>query len=768
MKRETELIFTRPGETNLNHLRVAEIGLLKFHLGIAGKTSKTYFPPGVPPAQGNDGGTDKFHFAPEKETLTLTYEIDDPLAGIDVAKLELFARFKEQPLWTLDLVAAGPDWISHGKHTVKWDGRIVKPDAPQAGTAKDGGMEHDLTKYAADPKVNEKAFRDGYVTLEHTPYRLKLTVADKGEARVATAWTYFQILAKKLELSLGDKKAIPKGPTGKPDLNLEVYNDTDPDALNGALPAEGARKKIFLRSNIFKNSNGQLHTHADYEAYKNLWGGGPKIPIFVKLWLRDSADQAVEAPKALGGVKFLWDAEDVAENQGSVHSTHHAKAKTFVESTVNYYTDNTHAHNQGSDGKPKQPKGDNCHVDRGGKRGDDAAAFFPKQTGYKPQDTLKDREFPFKVEPCKTRKWAAVSEGWGTGALAGKSGVVFQPSRMAGDAYKVTVHLAWDRKLDSADKEVLSLDLVDDPPLKIDATLKKSTGTFEIWRRLNFVRYMKKKAGVTPNFPVATFQGYYQQAYIQMKYTAGAAENMEKAAYDQKVTDAVNAKKAAEWWVEHMISPVASQYDAGNHALDFNNWVAFKNAVKTAKGWSNAELNTWLGTVLNTAAKYNAYCDGVASSLLTTVCESYMHADDGVNLFQFNEHYNLATQPGGSTLNGFAPGAAVGPHKAETTNPQCLFVLCAGPTNYNGTNNRAEQTVAHEIGHCMFLAHAPVQTATDEANRHDTDVHDVDFNNCTMSYNYDAERKFCGFCLFRLRGWDRDVLKNTAAQNKKP
>jgi hypothetical protein len=66
------------------------------------------------------------------------------------------------------------------------------------------------------------------------------------------------------------------------------------------------------------------------------------------------------------------------------------------------------------------------------------------------------------------------------------------------------------------------------------------------------------------------------------------------------------------------------------------------------------------------------------------------------------------------------------------------------------------------------MAHAPVQTATDEANRHDVNVHDKDFNNCTMSYNYDAERKFCGFCLFRLRGWDRDKLKNEAAQNKKP
>ena len=123
---------------------------------------------------------------------------------------------------------------------------------------------------------------------------------------------------------------------------------------------------------------------------------------------------------------------------------------------------------------------------------------------------------------------------------------------------------------------------------------------------------------------------------------------------------------------------------------------------------------------------------------------------------------------GGTTLNGFAPGAAVGPHKGDPTNSQCFFVLCAGPTNYNGTHNKAEQTVAHEIGHCLFMAHAPVQTATDIANKHDRAVHDKDFNNCLMSYNYDAERKWCGFCILRLRGWDRGKLKNDASKNKKP
>jgi hypothetical protein len=94
-------------------------------------------------------------------------------------------------------------------------------------------------------------------------------------------------------------------------------------------------------------------------------------------------------------------------------------------------------------------------------------------------------------------------------------------------------------------------------------------------------------------------------------------------------------------------------------------------------------------------------------------------------------------------------------------------VLCAGPTNYDGSDNTPAQTVTHEIGHCLFMAHAPVQTATDEANKHDVTVHDKNFNNCTMSYNYDAERKWCGFCILRLRGWDRNHLQNDGAFNKK-
>jgi hypothetical protein len=752
----------------LNHIRVPEFWIVKLNIALGAKCSKSYLTSDAP-NQGASSGTGDFHFAPENESPSIDYEIDDPFGMIASAKLEVFTRFRDQALWTVNLKKIGEDTYTHGKHTLKWDGRLVKnPDQAQAGTESDGAVGHDLT--ALDPdKTSQPDFPDGYFTLQYTPYKLKLTVSDQDDVEAAgtirVAWTYFQILLKKLELELGPEKSLPKAAAGKPDLDLQVYKDTDPESLNGKLPAAAAAQasKVILTSNIFKNSNAQMHDRTDFQAYQTLWGDGPNIPVFAKAWIADSGDNAVECPKALGKVKFLWDAQDVPESSGSVYAGHYAEAKTFIDNGVNYDKDTT------------KPKGDNCHKDRGGKRGDAAKACFPEQKGYgygyggnfdgdPQQDTLQDRQFPFKVEACQVRKWSSYSYAWTKGVLKSKTGVLFQPCRMGGDAYKVSVYLAYDRKCEGAKESIILDSDPGDPLTKTNPILKAATGIFEMWRRLNFVKYMKKHATVTPTFHVNTFQNYYKQAYVKVDYSGGDPVVMAKADFDSAAATVINAEN---WYTKLMYS-TGSQYDAGDHGLDFLTWAAWKTAVQTAKGWSNANLATFLGTVLNTEAKYNAFCSNIAASDLSTVCESFMDPADGINLFQFNEHYNLATSVGGQTLNGFAPGAAVGPKKTDPTNTQCLFVLCAGTGNYGGDSNTPEQTVTHEIGHCLFMAHAPVQTATDIANKHDATVHDKNFNNCTMSYHYDAERKWCGFCLFRLRGWDRAQLKNDAVQNKKP
>ncbi len=74
-----------------------------------------------------------------------------------------------------------------------------------------------------------------------------------------------------------------------------------------------------------------------------------------------------------------------------------------------------------------------------------------------------------------------------------------------------------------------------------------------------------------------------------------------------------------------------------------------------------------------------------------------------------------------------------------------------------------QQTTTHEVGHICFLPHAPTAGGFVDT-LHDNAAH---WNNCTMSYNYDRERKFCGLCLLRMRGWDQAGLKKDRASNKK-
>ncbi len=65
-----------------------------------------------------------------------------------------------------------------------------------------------------------------------------------------------------------------------------------------------------------------------------------------------------------------------------------------------------------------------------------------------------------------------------------------------------------------------------------------------------------------------------------------------------------------------------------------------------------------------------------------------------------------------------------------------------------------ETTAAHELGHCLFLAHAP----GGNVGNADPHGHDAAMANCLMGYHATAT-DFCGFCLLRLRGWKRAPLR---------
>ena len=692
MRRTARVARTAYDLTHVNRLHVPQFGVVKLFLKAGGKISKSYLLETAPKVKPEAGATDDMHFAPEKETVKITYEIDDWSGVITKATLELFYRGSTTAAWKKELTE---EEYTHGEHALDWKGEIAK----------------------------SAEFPEELITVEHSPYKLKLTLEGDGYGYSAAAWTHFHVLVHSIELQLGSKETLSA-----------ARDKTLWDKIKGggsekdAIPAGSAVKKIELVSNIFSIGSDKADNTA-YTQYETLWGDGPNIPVFATLYVRNSTDAKEDVPKAIGKVRLLWNWEDVAEDL----SIHFTQAKEYLTATLNYYKQSS------------KPKGDNCHKDRGGKRGSTTKLVFPAQAGYAPADTLTAGAFPFKVEQCGTRKWSSYCETWPTGKLKGMGGVMFQPSRMAGDAYKIHAYFPHNRKIDGKD----DLDAEDDKIL--EHAVKVSTGTFQVWRELHIVKYLQKKSTI-PAINLVTVADYYSKAYVKVEdKTGGPSSPM--ADYDTKLRAALNTESAAR----KAAVMTGDQGTITESGIKYRSYADFKTEFQARTGKTNPQLATWLtANNLDTVGKYENFLEAIADTVVIKACNPYFSASEGINVFQFNLYWEA---DGGleSSTNGFASTSF-----ANCTRNKAGYLQSR--VNYGvGSQNNMQQTTTHEIGHICFLPHAPTAGGYVEG-LHDNKSH---WNNCTMSYNYDRERKFCGLCLLRMRGWDQGALDKDRAKNKK-
>jgi len=777
MKRTARVARTAYDLTHLNKLRVPDFWIVSLNLvAPKGSSSKCYLTPDAPQA-GAGGGADTFHFVPEKETIQLNYELDDRFAVIQSLKLELFRRFHEPPLWTIDLAKLGPDALRHGKHTLKFDGRVSKdPAAGQVGTQSDQGMGQDLTKLDADGTIVAD-FPDGYITIEHSPYKLRLTASDgESPATVRTAWTYFHILVKQLLIELGPVEAMPTNGVTAPrqKLDKDLYNTIKA----AGLPAAGAAAlQVKLVSNIFKLNLGEMNDNTGFTQYQSVWDDGARVPLICKIRLLGSDDSEVRledgaGAKALGKVKFLWDWEDTDPN-GAQADAHQSQAapKAFLKSSIDYYRNGTDGTRAAQD--HTYPKGSNCHLDRDGKRGPGATKVFPEVPGYPiPTATLNQNIFPFKVESCTTRKWASYSYAWTSGKMIGQTGVLFRPARMAGDNYKISVYLAYETKLDGAGKEAIVLD-VKDEPLIAPAALKAETGPFQVWRELHIGRYIRKKNSI-PEFVtanLAAIQALYHEPYVEVLDKMQAADRFElpTAGYNTAANNALSASGNAIITNHLCVDAAADHSSTASTFLTrtFADFVAQVNATfitfANPAGGANWLAANGIASQMDYVNTLKTILTGPAMAIIDPLntLTSPTPAKDGVTIVHFNQTASEqaavvaanggAVPPAMGTLNGAAVDVT------GATRSRCCFAFW---------NARVDSFV-HEIGHHLFLPHS--QSAPGEQPLR----HDAADAGCIMSYNR-PRPAFCGLCQLRLRGWNPGpnavpglILWNVAALNQK-
>lgn len=859
MERTGHVVKTPEGNKNVNKFRLPEFGVVAIQLKANGKASKVQVPAGA--RAGGDAGSEEFHFVPEYEAIEIHYQLNNPTAVVKGAKLELFTSFNSTSLFSLDLETLGDTWIKHGKHIIKWDGRIPAAKAKLEGTFDKGKntWSHDLTRFAEDK--TQQAFPDGYVTLEHTPYKLKLTLTSsdaKIKGKPATGWTHFHILVKSIELALGPEESVPALGPFPNDIrhraDKAVWKRIDKD---GGLPtptgsSERTTRKVVLVSNIFKVKGIEMHDETAFNAYRSRWGNGPNIPIVAKIRLADSADKEVkidETPKgavALGRAKFLWDWEDPEEDIFGIQTN--KAVKTFLTFATDYFKNGTDPINSKTRGPTDHtyPKGDNCHTDRGGKRGpgifpdggpnSNVGSVFPTHPGYAPKDALEDGKFPFKVEsgasgPQK-RRWAAFSEGWTRGRLKGQTGVVFQPSRMAGDDYTVTVYLA---NAKSKDGQPL-LDSTNEP-LAAPAATKKSTGKFQVWRELYIARYIRKTASIDAFLPgkIKKIQSFFNRAYLKLENRLGGSDNnylmsdhrlangkapnynallrarltgtgdrlftknlaTESSADHASVDSTVLTRPYGEF-VRRLHDEI---HGIGSAAGDFNGLIPrvepeelgtldVKKLIRKRGRKKKRERrdrlmetrNQLFGDGLDTEEKYCEHLNTLCKEICVLLADDLQFISGaktgtstrdpvGATIVQFNYTHTALRDfrnDGGSA--SYTAGKAINP--ADSDRQKCAFLLWEPDLKL-----AAEETFPHELGHELFLPHARYPLTGNTPKGSEPDFHDDADELCMMSYE-DEPHGFCGLCQLRLRGWSRTwinkngnteiALSKIAKDNQKP
>ena len=768
---------TAKGLSHVNLLKMPGFGVEWLRLIAAGGgKSNSYLPTGF---SSLTDSSDYFCFAPgvASDQVTISYKIGDPSGQISKGRLELFRAQEDTPFWTLPLMG---DSLTDGEHKdLTWD----------------GGLKRDAVdnKWGAATLVKPAEFADKHLTTPDnpyltigSPYKLKLTVEGAAPGMPAVAWTYLHILVADIELKLGDKKLLTEP------LDKDLWDSLQkPESLDGNLPAPAKTKQVFLDSNLFKTSPGEMNDNTAFTEYQTKWGNGPSIPILAKIRILSSSGSPTEAAKALGSVHFLWDWTSLPEDMDRLKNPKGVACvnlQNYIKQSVDYYINDPKT---GAKPDPLKPEGSqNSHADHGGKRG--GTFVFPQAAGYSPQKPLQNNRFPFKVEPCVTRQWSAFSYAWTSGELEGHTGVLFQPSRMAGDSYCLSIYVAYEKN--PKDTAKWKMDALDKTPLASPA-LTKATGAFLIQREVHLAKYVKKSINCQ-EYDLAVVQAFYKHAHIRLQTLYGSVEVMTQVDYDAKISTVIASQPPT---VASAVMPGISQFTgqadvtaaATDYAVTFrpySDWVnaiiANRKAVLLAAGTGLSDVqagaqatidmnNALTSGGLASESAYKKKCGDWGDNIAKSVCCSYVETSkQGVTVV----HFDCSNNFGRVGLLGVAVGCT------SADRNHCVFLSCQARGLYPGcppndplTDDTLEKTIAHELGHHLFLPHSPWGNPNPggaQANRHDLSPGGEE---CMMTYNR-GDLHFCGLCVLRLRGWSADTLiskgviglNSNGSKNQKP
>jgi hypothetical protein len=546
-------------------------------------------------------------------------------------------------------------------------------------------------------------FADGFITLKDSPYELQLFM-ETTNGKVESNKQRLSVLPHEIHVRVDDL------PAAKIDAkHLKSIQKLKKDLH------EGRPGKLVHESPIFKTSVAEMNNSASFDTYKAAMGRGIPVPLFARVRVLGKDGTGKRSPKALHQSKLLWEvshADDKAFERAMDDRGVHPTAKKFQTKVTAHKKDDT------------QPKGRNCHLTLGGERAKAADRGSDLQ--------WKELDAGWKVSKPARRVWDCHS------TLAKQkdddSGVLFVGGRIAGDSYSVRAYLDSEGTFDKEDDAVLR---------KADRAFKSNVLSWTHWRRVD-VSKMYKVGASTPELSIPAVNASFQEAAMNVELKPGITTEEIQTRWKEEYQKVLASDFAADPFIKH-----AALDDPGNHPCRFRDFADYRklaHPLLNKMGEVGKRLMNFMSSM--DEETYKETCSDYSMRIYMSVVQAFSLGDNGLTLFNFGGWGAHNQPPTAGIVVGIAPDIP----KKSGRNKAAFLMFAAGQSG---------STLIHEIGHHLFLAHAPGHyTPGEQPGGYQPNAHD-EGEFCVMSYHSSEPNVFCGLCQLKLMGWDYAKISKT-------